>query len=773
MSTRDLHTVRLGGTRWRLWRDAVLRAPGFPATRVRELCDDELAAAGAESDDALRAVWEPATGRLSAAIRSIAHDPLFREAVAWQNAKLLRDCVDRAAAGEPRNVRGRNHELAIAGYWQRYCVKNDTIGYFGPVGWARFTDDADRPVHLEVGGSLLSRRTVYFEVWAIDAVAEAMAADPRVLPWLRPRRVHSHLLTGRVVHRPTREPVMLTDAEAEVIALCDGKNAVHDIVEELTWSGLPEFADGESAVRILTDLRTRELIRLDLEGSVCSRPELELRAKLEAIGDPALRAELLSRLDALMEARDAVAAAAGDEARLLAAIERANQVFEATAGVPATRKPGVVYGGRTILYEDCVRDVRLELGPEVTDALAVPLGQLLDSARWYVAEAARRYEHVFAEAYQRAVQRTGRDPAPLAAVLSNATPYLFFSLRQLAAPVREVTAELQRRWEKILRVADGTSRHQVAAADIAEAVRREFDSSLPPAWSAALHHSPDVMLLANGPDALARGDYTFVLGEMHLASNTMESRLFVEQHAVPADVLAADETDHGDRRVYLVPPKHWQSVNSRTYPPSALLSEKYTYWSLHDDSGGVPGDPIPVTDLFVTREPSGRLVVQTTDGSRTFPLLEVVGDLISAAVVNGFKPVRKRSHQPRITVDRMVIAREAWTFGLDDLAWVRVKDERARYRAMCRWRAEAGLPERVFYKLATEDKPTFVDFTSLVYTNIVAKGVRAMIEAGQGGDVTFSEMLPELEDCWLTDHSGSRYTAELRLVVVDPAAQQG
>jgi hypothetical protein len=33
----------------------------------------------------------------------------------------------------------RRREEVIASYWQRYCSKNDTIGFFGPLGWGGFS----------------------------------------------------------------------------------------------------------------------------------------------------------------------------------------------------------------------------------------------------------------------------------------------------------------------------------------------------------------------------------------------------------------------------------------------------------------------------------------------------------------------------------------------------------------------------------------------------------------------------------------------------------
>jgi hypothetical protein len=75
---------------------------------------------------------------------------------------------------------------------------------------------APRPQHL------LARRTTYFEVWAIDKVADAIAREGRVLGWLRPRRTRSTFLAGNVLHRPHRKPVVLTDVKLRILN-CPGQ----------------------------------------------------------------------------------------------------------------------------------------------------------------------------------------------------------------------------------------------------------------------------------------------------------------------------------------------------------------------------------------------------------------------------------------------------------------------------------------------------------------------------------------------------------------------
>lgn len=152
--------------RWALWRDVGVRASGFP---VRGL---EVFGAG---DGAER-------------LREVARDPRFREAVTWQNRAALRNTIDRAAMDNDRDdATSRRRLEIIASYWQRYCAKNETIGFFGPMGWGHIVDGED-PIDQQPGRELLAQRTVRFEVWAIQVLADVLAEDPDVHRWIPPRR---------------------------------------------------------------------------------------------------------------------------------------------------------------------------------------------------------------------------------------------------------------------------------------------------------------------------------------------------------------------------------------------------------------------------------------------------------------------------------------------------------------------------------------------------------------------------------------------------------
>jgi hypothetical protein len=765
------HDVALGSTGWRLWREACLRSAGFPARQVLRLCDDELARAADGHDQspaaaqAYTAAYRRAVERLPGVIAGLAQEPRFREAVLWQNPDIAVNWLDGLTPAAPRSRKGRRRELTVTSYLQRYCLKNDTIGFFGPVGWASVAGPdgpADGPgsgLAVVPGDGLLARRTTYFEVWAVDQVAKVIAARPEVAGWLRPRRNPDVLLAGNTLHRPRRKPVTLSPAQVRMLLRCDGGQTVSDLL------AAPE-PDGPA---LLTELEAAGAVRIDLAGPVQAWPERWLREQLELIGDAGIRAAALRPLDELIAARDAVATAAGDPDKLEDAVLTLGQTFERVTKMPPARRPGGIYAGRTPVYEDAVRDVEIGLGSRLTAALAPPLGLVLDSARWLVAEITARYRQRFRQLLETECRRAGTDRIPLLRLLSLAMPELLPSSGTTASEI--VTAalgEFQQRWLQVLDLPpEGPPRHSVRAADIAAAVAERFPAR-PAAWSCARQHSPDIMIAAASADAVHRGEYLLVLGELHLAVNTLESRCFVEQHADPARLLDAVTADHGGRRIVAVPPRDSPVVTSRVNPPTALLSPRYTYWTAGNDAVLPPeaAPVLPAAGLLVGWRDDD-LVVSCVPSGAELPFFEVVADIIGGAVGNAFHPVAPRPHRPRITIDRLVLSREAWTLSFAAASWASIRDEARRYALARRWRREHGLPERIFYRVPTEAKPMAADFRSLPLVNLLARSIRGGQEAGFAS-FSATEMLPDTGQLWLPDAAGERYSCELRMVATAP-----
>ncbi|MDQ1721759.1 MAG: hypothetical protein QOI26_1493, partial [Pseudonocardiales bacterium] len=757
--------IPLGVSAWSIWPDVAVRGAGFPARMVLALQDRDLAAAADAAPSAAQADYQhayvAAVLRLSAAIRATAGDPGFREAVAWQNPALIPTCLDKALGGEPRNKRGRDHQQAIVSYLQRYTLKNETIGFFGPVGWAT-VDPSSPAFSVRAGAGLLTRRTTYFESWGIDELATAIAGLPGVLPWLRPRRDAACLLEDSAIHYPDRDTQELTPLQAQLFALADGSRTVAELQSELGYDSDMEVLES------LIELDRLGLVILAPAGPIEAYPERALATGLGLITDPQVRESALRPLAELVAARDAVDAASGNAEQVLAAIERLRELFVEHTGQAGTRLAGSSYAGRTLLYQDAVRDVRIEIGSAVLDALAGPLAIVLDSARWLLQQIARRYREIFAQLCKTERDRCGEPDVPLATLLRLAAPALFGVGRNFPEPIEAILHDFQQRWREVLGEQSGTGSHHVSCAAISARAALAFAVSDEPIWSTAIHHSPDVMLAAGGAEAVAAGDFLLVLGELHLSVNTLEGRLFVEQHEDPERLLARAEADHAGRRIYAIPPKNSLMVSSRGAPPSALLSPTWTYWSRAEgpDSVRPPAPVLAAADLAAVESPSG-LVARSRSTGDQYDLLEMLSDFLSGAVINAFRPMSGEGHQPRVTIDRLVLSRESWRLPVSEAGWASVKDESERYLQARRWRARCGLPERGFISVPVEEKPTALDFSSLALVNLVAKLIRLTAEADPAGSVRITEMLPDLDQLWLPDAADERYSCEFRMVAVD------
>jgi hypothetical protein len=776
--SRALTLLPLGDTGWSVWSECELRSAGLPVSAVEVLFDDllERQAWRAETSEAepFRTAYAQAEARLTEAVSRASTDRLFTEMIAWQNPEFVRTCIGGISAGRAaRPAVRRRRELKIASYLQRYALKNDTIGFFGPVCWARLTD-SPRGIDARCGTSLTADRRVYFEYWAVDAVAQALAADAAIRPWLRPRASAADVRIGDAVHRPYGAPVQLTPAEAEAYGLCDGSRSVREIAR-LTGAGAGGTAL-EPMPPELARLCEAGLVWLGFDVPIGIRSERRLRREACSIGDPAARTRAIAVLDELCAARDAVSRAAGDTGELLDAVDLLDKTFERVTGQQAGRRPGETYAGRRIVYEDTRRDVDVRLGRPLLDAMAAPLGLVLDSARWFTGHLADAYRQRFDEIYERRRTAGGNAEVTFASLLSSATPDLAFSFSELAPMVAAAVPELQRRWAQVLRLPTGARRHEVRSGEIAGAVRELFPRAAP-RWSSAIHHCPDIIVAAPSADAVDRGDFLLVLGELHLATNTLDWSA-LDLHPDPAAVWTADQRDRGGARILPVPAKASAEVNTRIYPPT-IVSPEYTYWTMHAGNTGAPGPILPGAGLTVHRH-DGRLVVRTPRDGEPLDLIEMLGEYISAAIMNAFRPVAATalapdsapgsapvSYRPRVTIDRMVIARSSWSFAPSGIEWAFVRDPADRYRAAQYWRRAFALPRRAFYRVVVEAKPLFIDFTSIPLVNLLATAVRHAAEEDAAAPLSLTEMLPDLTDHWLCGADGAAHTSELRLVMVE------
>jgi Lantibiotic dehydratase, N terminus len=751
---------------WRWWPQVLVRGAGFPASGVLRLADealavkaDALADAGADrGSQAWRAFGEEfgeASVRLAIELQAIASRDDFLRAVAWQNHPLMdsaiRPFLRWDPATESRSKPQRQKELVIASYWQRYCVKNDTIGFFGPSGWGRVGDCAR--TRFAPGDQVIGSSEVFFEAWTIERLAEVIEEIAGMREWLMPRRLSFIKLDGNILVEPVGRRVMLSPEQAGVLRWCDGTTRARDIAPR---AGL----DLAVVLEVLQVLQGRRWICWKLELPVSPWPERDLRRFLAGVGEDKARRLALEWLDALEAARAQVRDAASAGA-LAGALTSMDEVFGRITGAAPTRNQGRTYGGRTLAYHDSARDIDLVLGDDLA-AAARPLGLLSRAARWYCWRLGSEARQALREVYARTAAKFG-EPVELSTIWFASLRALY---RSIEASVTQIDQEFTSKWAAILPVPPGAREVRYSYDDLLPLVEEAF-AAPGPGWAGARYFCPDVMVSAADLNALHDGDFTLVLGEAHIAINTMRTNCFVTQHPDPAGLLSCVDEDFPEPRLLLVLPKeNPPRLTVRTHP--ALIRDRDILVEVnhHTIAADRPGLVLS-RDVEVVQ--AGPTVLARLPGGQEFELLDLFAEMLMTMLVNRFQLFAGQPHTPRVTIDHLVLCRESWRFSPAGLDFAAEKDEAARFVRARAWAAALGIPRYVFVKSSAEVKPVYVDFASPIYVNTLAKMIR-QANAGErlpDTTITITEMLPAHDDLWLTDHEGNKYTSELRFTWVD------
>ena len=443
--------------------------------------------------------------------------------------------------------------------------------------------------------------------------------------------------------------------------------------------------------------------------------------------------------------------------------------FTRLTGAAATRSAGKMYAGRTLVYEDCRRDIEVEVGPEVLAALAPPLSLLLASARWFTYQVAREYGRAFEDIYRALARQAGRPAVDFVSFSNHAQPLIYGEKKSL---VDDVLRRMQAHWLEILSPPADERRVVRRSEQLRPRVCEVFDAPHL-GWQYARYHSPDVMIAADGAEAVRRGDYQLATGEFHVGDEHARQHALRLPTPAPAGDFHGLDGDLDEPRLVPVPPKY--RLTSRDY--TLFTSPRDYRLEFVNEPSGVPRErAAPIGSLVVVETAEGGSTLRTRDGKLRMKLLEAFADALSDKVSNSFKVLPPSRRSPRVGIDRLVISRESWSFSPTEMEFAREKDEATRYLEARRWARPHGLPRFVFVKSEFERKPIYVDLESPPLVNVLAKLVRQTHDACLAAErdpgnllITLTEMYPTPDLVWLPDAAGRRYTSELRMVALDPA----
>ncbi|HWU87181.1 MAG TPA: hypothetical protein VN253_07900, partial [Kofleriaceae bacterium] len=485
-----------------------------------------------------------------------------------------------------------------------------------------------------------------------------------------------------------------------------------------------------------------------------AHPERRLRARLLRIEDCEAKQRALGLLDELEAARDHVARSAGDVARLGDALDALDATFERITGRDASRNAGRTYAARSIAYEDTRRDVTVEIGRRVLDRLGPPMVLLLEAARWFTHESARAHRALFATIHAELRAARGTAEIDFLDFLEALLPELGDQFT-VSRTMRGVVDRLHAIWGDLLAVrGDETGRVHRTAAQLRDGVRERF-AAPGPGWPSARYHTPDIMLAARGPEALARGELYGVLGEIVVGDHTYSRPLFLKLHPDGEAWIRARFADLGP----IVAPVEAaaRALRSDHQPP---VPEDLDL-EVGDGLSWRARDQVFAAGELVVAPAGADLIVCTRDRRRSFDIVECFDMYLQLTTSSHFSLLPRAPHVPRLTIDELVVVRESWHFQPEQLEFCRVEPGQ-RFLAARAFARAHGLPRFVFARVPQEPKPWFVDFASPLYVEILAKLCR------KATSLSISEMLPSIEECWLPDADGRLYTSELRIAAVDP-----
>ncbi|HBL31121.1 MAG TPA: hypothetical protein DD490_30205 [Acidobacteria bacterium] len=287
-----------------------------------------------------------------------------------------------------------------------------------------------------------------------------------------------------------------------------------------------------------------------------------------------------------------------------------------------------------------------------------------------------------------------------------------------------------------------------------------------------------MLIAASSVEAIRRGDYQVVLGEVHVAVNSLDRGLFFSQHPHPEQLCSSIESDLPEPSLIPVFAKVWNqeaaAAGLGVWAPAAngrmdvaLRSVKDFYLDYSLDPPGVPaGQILRIADLVV--EPHAEsLVVRSRDGRVSFDVTDFYQLVMLMQVLPTFRVLPSGTYTPRVTIDKLVVARESWSVPVSELDFLGATTPAERFAGARRWAGRRELPRFLFVKVPREEKPFYLDLESPLLVEGFTKAIRNIPAEVEAAEIHLSEMLPDHGQTWLPDAAGNRYTCELRTVVVD------
>lgn len=711
-------------------------------------------------------------------LASIVHDSTFQEALLLSNPNMYAVALPsyfHHYTVQKRPAKIRHLERRFYSYLQRFCMKNDTTSFFGPIDYGWIDPDASSSLLIQQEPQMpVAKRWTRMSYWSVQALAQCIARDECVQPYLIPRLQDGcTLLPDNTLFIAVKnQRLSLSQEFVALLRRIDGRQRLVDIFAH---------ADAETQAHFDT-LRRKKLILLDLTIPTAVFDPLQwLSTQVEDL--PATCQTRLYWLEQLASFREKIQAFA--QCTLQEKHEVLQQLEESFSRVTqqaARRGDGETYADRALIYDEARGAItRCVLGVPLYHDLLTRLQPIMHLAA------------TFSLLVQQAAFKRAR-ALFLASENDQPIPYLAF-IHQIDTHIRledcMQDADVQ---ELLYRLRVLAQQHsQGGYISLSRADIQPYLGTLP----AGMMVSPDLFLASPSVEALNAGTYQIVIGEIHYGAQVwchflafsdqlQDFEYFFREHAKTA--LSNEKRLYGTvvhrRQQGKTFPLEFpglsvevlgRSVKSREQVVSAAdldvqLADKHFVLRVRTTGQELelyPGDPRSVSNWLFGVPPvimPEILLAQAPladDQENAQP--EPLADLLRSdepIVLGNLFPEVAISYTPRIEIDGVVVQRARWSCSsaafqpslgqkTESTLFLRMNDYRLRY----------GLPVRCFARVPSERKPFFIDFATLWSLELLA----SLLQMNE--QIEFTECLPEIDRWWLKKGEGT-HSCEWRMTFV-------
>jgi hypothetical protein len=759
----------------------LLRMTGFPVELMREmnfkatlraladLSMDDMSAAGAHAgfpEDAQN-TFESELLQNTNILRAIASDARFREAVFLSNSAnfpLIERWIDGARQSPSKFRQGL---MTIMLYLQRFCMKNDSASFFGPIFWGKL--EAASQANLCVVDEAVEsvERAVFFTHWATNLVAQWANQFPEAAPAIRPRRVPTVSYNNGHVYtvRPGPQRWSVVGAQAQlptyaipILGLIDGDRTLEQIVSEAQsrWQ-LPQ-ATTHNLVRQLVDAG---LIYAHIEIPVGINEPMEyLRDLLNTTSalDAIALTERLLRLK-----QDFLAADLDRRREILADL---NKTFYDTTGSSPNRGAGMHYADRNIIYEDARRSfVDVTLGGKLLqDVMALqPVWELL----WtQAAQEQSSVDQVMAKWFQE--QFSGRAFVSFTEYLEAFTA----DFDRLSAQLQEAQGQWDRWLYQLFHLLVPVDQAQASVVRHTLSDIQAYLERCTTERASGIVMNPDLFIASKSLKDINEGIYTLVLGEIHSSVDIL-THTPMAYFLNPADKEAL-RSFVSERYQEAVEPDEWLAdiVRGHFRKTNAQLMLCGPDVEAYGRSPKPRSQVVALADLMVCCD-RGRLRLYSSKWQRYLRLISMRFPNGNDGRLSPLRPFSLAEYDavlslpsevtycPRIEVGNLVLTRRTWRLRFEDWRYKSHENNHGwdlgLFAHMRRLQQQLGLPNHTFVRVEGETKPIFVDFENYFLIHALYK----MWQASQG-QATITEAYPDIDNAWLKGEKG-HYLCELRM----------